>query len=58
MGAGIIVSLINKYLMHFNWCGTVREDLCEDNDDDSTPSKSTAINSDAYPTHQCVTYVH
>ena len=66
--AGIIVSLLNKYVLDFKWC-TVVKNWCEGDDDwcnntndedgsDMTPSSSTAINTDTIMTHHIVTHVH
>ena len=63
VAAGILVSLLNRYVLDFKWC-TLLETLCEsedeDDDDESdmTPSSSTAISSDAIMTHHVVTHVH
>ena len=63
--AGIIVSLLNRYVLDFKWCtlpDNWRDDNddveCEDeNDSDMTPS-STTISSDSILTHHIVTHVH
>ena len=57
--AGIIVSLLNTYVLDFKWC-VVLENLCDsdDNEGDMTPSSSTAISSDAFMTHHTLTHVH
>ena len=63
VAAGIIVSLLNKYVLDFKWC-TDLENWCEsahedeDDESDTTSSSSTAINSDAIMTHHVVTHVH
>ena len=64
VAAGILVSLLNKYVLDVKWC-TVLQTWCEgdDNDDDDdesdmTPSSSTAISSDTIMTHLIVTHVH
>ena len=62
VAAGILVSLLNRYVLDFKWC-TDLENLCEsadeddDDESDTTSSSSTAINSDALVTHQVVTHV-
>ena len=67
--AGIIVSLLNKYVLDFKWC-TVLQSWCEgddewcdntddeDDESDMTPSSSTAISTDTTMTHLVVTHVH
>ena len=59
--AGVIVSLLNRYVLDFRWCAVVEEAVCDsDSEDsnDSTPSQS-AVNSDAIMTHHCVlAHVH
>ena len=50
---GIIVSLINRYVLDFRWCASVEQDACDSDSEDSTPSQS-AVNSDAAMTHHCV----
>ena len=65
VAAGVLVSLLNRYVLDFKWC-TDLENWCEyaDNDDDEddesdmTPSSSTAISSDTIMTHHIVTHVH
>ena len=63
VAAGIIVSLLNKYVLDFKWC-TDLETWCENTDEfdddesDTTSSSSTAINSDVLVTHHVVTHVH
>ena len=67
--AGIIVSLLNKYVLDFKWCTVVKNwyegddsDWCDHDDDDDesdmTPSSSTAVSTDAIMTHHVVTHVH
>ena len=51
--AGIIVNLINRYVLDFRWCASVEKDACDSDSEDSTPSQS-AINSDVGMTHHCV----
>jgi len=63
VAAGILVSLLNRYVLDFRWCtdlGHWCESEDEDDDDksDTTSSSSTAINSDAIMTHHVVTHVH
>ena len=62
VAAGILVSLLNRYVLDFKWCtdlGHWCESEDEDDDDsDMTPSSSTAISSDAIMTHHVVTHVH
>ena len=64
--AGIIVSLLNRYVLDFRWC-TLPENWhdddvdveCEDEvESDVTPSSSTAISSDMFLAHHIVTNVH
>ena len=56
--AGIIVSLINRYVLDFRWCASVEQDACDSDSEDSSPSQS-AVNSDAAMTHHCVpAHVH
>ena len=62
VAAGILVSLLNRYVLDFKWC-TVLENWCdyeneEDDESDMTPSSSTAISSDTIMTHHSVTHVH
>ena len=63
MAAGILVSLLNRYLLDFKWCADL-ENWCEnadegkDEESNTTSSSSTAINSDALVTHHVVTHVH
>ena len=63
VAAGILVSLLNRYVLDFKWC-TDLENCCEnadeDDDDESdmTPSSSTAISSDAITMHHVLTHVH
>ena len=62
VAAGILVSLLNRYVLDFKWCTDLgnwceREDE-DDDDSDMTPSSSTAISSDAIMTHHVVTHVH
>ena len=61
--AGIVVSLINRYLLDFKWCGLLEswcEDDNEENETDSnvSPSSSTAISSDMFLTHHLSTHVY
>ena len=65
--AGIIVSLLNKYVLDFKWCTDVKnwyegddDDWCDDDDDESdmTPASSTAISADTTMTHHVVTHVY
>ena len=63
VAAGILVCLLNRYVLDFkwctdleNWCENVDED--EDAESDTTSSSSTAINSDALVTHHVVTHAH
>ena len=51
--AGVIVSLLNRYVLDFRWCAVVEEEVCDSDSEesnDSTPSQS-AVNSDAIMTH-------
>ena len=62
VAAGILVSLLNRYVLDFRWC-TDLGNWCEsededDNESDTTSSSSTAINSDTLVTHHVVTHVH
>ena len=63
VAAGILVSLLNRYVLDFRWC-TDLENWCEsadeddDDESDTTSSSSTAINSDTLVTHHVVTHVH
>ena len=63
VAAGILVSLLNRYVLDFKWCADL-ENLCESADEDedaesdATSSSSTAINSDTLVTHHVVTHVH
>ena len=55
--AGVIVSLLNRYVLDFKWCAVIEaEDSDSEDSNDSTPSQS-AVNSDAIMTHHCV-HVH
>ena len=63
--AGIIVSLLNRYVLDFKRCA-LPENWGDDNDDvecqdehdsDMTPS-STTISSDTFMTHHLVTHVN
>ena len=65
--AGIIVSLLNKYVLDFKWCTVLQnwyegddDEWCDDDEDESdmTPASSTAISTDAAMTHHVVTHVH
>ena len=65
--AGIVVSLLNKYVLDFKWCTVLQtwcegdEEWCDDDDEDEsdmTPASSTAISTDATITHHIVTHVH
>ena len=65
--AGVIVSLLNKYVLDFKWCTVLQtwyegdDDWCDDDDKDEsdmTPASSTAISTDAAMTHHVVTHVH
>ena len=63
VAAGILVSLLNRYVLDFKWCTDLEnwyENADEDDGDesDTTSSSSTAINSDALVTHHVVTHVH
>ena len=64
--AGIIVSLLNRYVLDFKWC-TLPENWYDDDvevevddeiESDVSPSSSTAISSDSILTHHIVTHVH
>ena len=65
--AGVITSLLNKYVLDFKW-GTVLQTWyegdddhrCDDDEDESdmTPASSTAISTDATITHHIVTHAH
>ena len=50
--AGIVVSLINRYVLDFRWCTSAKKDVCDSDSEDSTPSQS-AVNSEAAMTHHC-----
>ena len=64
--AGIIVTLLNKYVLDFKRCTVVKnwyqdDDWCDDDDEDEsgmTPSSSLAISTDAAMTHHIMTHVH
>ena len=64
--AGIIVSLLNKYVLDFKWCTVLQnwyegddDEWCDDEDEsDMTPASSTAISTDTAMTHHVVTHVH
>ena len=64
--AGIIVSLLNRYVLDFKWCTLpknwhdVNVDVdCEDEvESDVSPSSSTAISSDNFLTHHLSTHVY
>ena len=63
VAAGILVSLLNRYVLDFKWCANMQTwceeaDEDEDADSDATSSSSTAINSDTLVTHHVVTHVH
>ena len=67
VAAGILVSLLNRYVLDFRWCTVVKnwyegdDDWCDDDDEDETdmtPSSSTAISTAATMTHHIVTHVH
>ena len=63
VAAGILVSLLNRYVLDFKWCADMQTwcesaDEDEDADSDATSSSSTAINSDTLVTHHVVTHVH
>ena len=51
--AGIVVNLINRYVLDFRWCASVEQDACGSDSEDSTPSQS-AVNSDAAMKHHFV----
>ena len=64
--AGIIVSLLNRYVLDFMWC-TLPENWYDDDvevevedeiESDVSPSSSTAISSDSILPHHIVTHVH
>ena len=64
--AGIIVSLLNRYVLDFKWC-TLPEDWhdddvdvkCEDEvESDVSLSSSTAISSDMFLTHHISTHAY
>ena len=64
VAAGIIVSLLNRYVLDFKWCADL-ETWCENADEDedaesdaTSSSSSKAINSDTLVTHHVVTHVH
>ena len=63
--AGVIVGLLNKYVLDFRWCTALQtwyegDDWCDDDEGESdmTPSSSTAISTDAAMTHHVVTHMH
>ena len=63
VAAGIIVSLLNRYVLDFKWCADMQTwceeaDEDEDAESDTTSSSSTAINNDTLVTHHVVTHVH
>ena len=62
--AGIIVSLLNRYVLDFKWC-TLPENWYDDDvevddeiESDVSTSSSTAISSYSILTHHIVTHVH
>ena len=63
--AGIIVSLLNRYVLDFKWC-TLPENWhdddvdveCDEVESDVSPSSSTAISSDMFLTHHLSTHVY
>ena len=63
VAGGILVSLLNRYVLDFKWCADL-ENLCEgvdedeDAESDAKSSSSTATNSDTSVTHHVVTHVH
>ena len=63
VAAGILVSMLNRYVLDFKWCADL-ETWCEnadgdeDDESDTTSSSSTAVNSDALVMHHVVTHVH
>ena len=68
--AGVIVGMLNKYVLDFRWCTALQtwydgdddNEWYDDDDDedesDMTPASSTAISTDATVTHHVVTHVH
>ena len=63
VAAGIIVGLLNRYVLDFKWCADLEAwcqnvDEDEDAESDTSSSSFTAINSDALVTHHVVTHVH
>ena len=62
VAAGILVSLLNRYVLDFKWCADLETwestDEDEDAESDTTSSSSTTINSDTLVTHHVVTHVH
>ena len=59
--AGIIVSLLNKYVLDIKWCTVVKnwcegdDNWCDDDDEDEsdmTPASSTAIITDHHAPHR------
>ena len=65
--AGIIVSLLNTYVLDFKWCTVLQtwyegnDHWCNDDDEDEsdmTPASSTAISTDTTMTHHVVTHVY
>ena len=61
--AGIIVSLLNRYVLDFKWCTLPENWYDEDvevevDETDASSSSSTAISSDSILTHHVVTHVH
>ena len=64
--AGIIVSLLNRYVLDFKWCALpenwydddVEVEVDDEIESDVSPSSSTAISSDSILTHHIVTHVH
>ena len=63
VAAGILVSLLNRYVLDFKWCADL-ENWCENIDEDedaksdTMSSSSTAISTDATVTHHIVTHTH
>ena len=63
--AGIIVSLLNRYVLDFRWCGIPESwygnEVVEVDDEietDASSSSSTAISSDSILTHHMMTHVN
>ena len=69
--AGVIVGMLNKYVLDFRWCTALQtwydgdddNEWYDDDDDDEdesdmTPASSTAISTDTTMTHHVLTHVY